>query len=291
MNEIKSWQWLILAAGLFMTLICILFAAWLTVLNIDHSLANREVIVVEAASLPEDPDIEITKTPFLPLRFPTPISFIANLLAGKIPTPVPEEVPVQPPQNEPEPVSPPEYYQIEGVASYPQWFTLDCETRTAVDWAAFFGYTIDHMEFLGRLPHSDNPDLGFVGRYDGIQGQLPPNSYGVHAAPVANLLMEYGVSARAGKGYSWEDIKMEIASNRPVIAWVVYDTVPGVPIEYTDSQGNTTIVTNFEHTIIITGYTPVSVTITDNGRYYERTLQGFLASWSALGYMAIMAGN
>ncbi len=54
----------------------------------------------------------------------------------------------------------------------------------------FLATHIDKMEFLGRIPHSDNPDIGFVGRYDGQQGQLPPNSYGVHADPIANLLNE-----------------------------------------------------------------------------------------------------
>jgi uncharacterized protein YvpB len=84
---------------------------------------------------------------------------------------------------------------------------------------------------------------------------------------------------------------MEIASGRPVITWVIYNTVPGTPIEYQDSNGNVTTVANFEHTIIVTGYTPDSVFISDNGRYYERTLPVFLASWSALGNMAVMAGN
>jgi uncharacterized protein YvpB len=292
-NEIKSWQWLILAAGLFMTLLCIVFAAWLTVQNIDHSLALQDDMVVHAAILPDNQAVVITKTPFLPFRFPTPINDPNKQVPAENP-PVPtDEEQILPPQNEPDPALafPPDYYQIDGVVTYPQWFTLDCEARTAVDWAAFFGYSIDNMEFLGRIPHSDNPDLGFVGRYDGQQGQLPPNSYGVHADPIANLLMEYGVSARAGKGFSWEDLKTEIASGRPVMAWVIYNTVPGNPIQYRDSQGNTTTVANFEHTIIVTGYTPNSVSISDNGRYYERTLQVFLASWSALGNMAVMAGN
>lgn len=276
-----------------MTLLCIVFAAWLTVQNIDQSLAQKESLVVQAAAPGENPGqpvINPTKTPFLPFRLPTSIGF--PFRATPIPETIVEET-VPPPQNEPDPALdfPPDSYLIEGVVSYPQWFTLDCEARTAVDWAAFFGIGIDENTFLGSLPHSDNPDFGFVGRYDGQQGQLPPNSYGVHADPIANLLNEFGVSARAGKGFSWEDLKIEIASNRPVIAWVIYDTVPGTPIQYQDSAGNITTVAQFEHSVIITGYTPDTVYISDNGRYYERTLQVFLASWSALDNMAILAGN
>jgi hypothetical protein len=39
------------------------------------------------------------------------------------------------------------------------------------------------------------------------------------------------------------------------------------------------------------GYTPDRVFISDNGRYYDRSLDVFLASWAALGNMAIIAGN
>lgn len=295
MNEIKSWQWLIIAAGLLMTTACIVIAAWLTIQNIDKSLAQQNQPVVQAAGLPEGsnaPVVNPTKTPFLPFRFPTSIS-IPWLQPTSAPEPVTVVEPPLPPQTVPVPIpdSLPESFYINGVVSYPQWFTLDCEARTAVDWAAFFGVSIDENEFLGRMPHSDNPDLGFVGRYDGVQGQLPPNSYGVHADPVANLLNQFGVTARSGKGFSWDDIRFEIASGRPVIAWVIYNTVPGTPIPYQDSLGNITTVAYYEHTVIVTGYTPDIVYLSDNGRYYERTLQVFLASWSALGNMAIMAGN
>lgn len=278
-----------------MTTVCIVIAAWLTIQNIDKSLAQQNQPVVQAAGLPEGPSAPVvnpTKTPFLPFRFPTSIS-IPWLQPTSEPEPVTVVEPPLPPQTVPVPIpdSLPESYYIDGVVSYPQWFTLDCEARTAVDWAAFFGVSIDENEFLGRMPHSDNPDLGFVGRYDGMQGQLPPNSYGVHADPVANLLNQFGVTARSGKGFSWDDIRFEIASGRPVIAWVIYNTVPGTPIPYQDSLGNITTVAYYEHSVIVTGYTPDIVYLSDNGRYYTRTLQVFLASWSALGNMAILAGN
>lgn len=282
-----------------MTLICIVFAAWMTIQNIDQGIARQSAPVVQAA-VPEAGTtqvfIEPTKTPFLPFRLPTSISVPRRSTdipaAPAAPTAIPEEV-IVPPQNEPDPALafPPDSYMIDNVVSHPQWFTLDCEARTAVDWAAFFGVTIDENTFLGSMPHSDNPDLGFVGRYDGIQGQLPPNSYGVHADPVANLLNQFGVSARSGKGFTWDDIRTEIASGRPVIVWVIYNTVPGNPIPYTDSEGNVTTVAYYEHTIMISGYTPDTVYISDNGRFYDRTLPVFLASWGALGNMAIMAGN
>ncbi len=280
-----------------MTLMCIVFAAWMTIQNIDQSLARRNAEVVQSAP-PEQGATQVvlnpTKTPFLPFRLPTSITVPRQPTEEPPPAPtaIPEEI-IVPPQNEPDPALafPPDSYIIDNVVSYPQWYTLDCESRTAVDWAAFFGVAIDENAFLGAMPNSDNPDLGFVGRFDGVQGQLPPNSYGVHADPVANLLNQFGVSARSGKGFSWNDLRSEIASGRPVIVWVIYDTVPGNPIQYQDSMGNITTVAYYEHTAILYGYTPDRVFISDNGRYYERSVDVFLTSWAALGNMAIMAGN
>jgi uncharacterized protein YvpB len=216
-----------------------------------------------------------------PTRTPTATPFPTE-------TPFPSLTPIQSPTIEPSPtVNVPSSYQIGGVAGHAQLFTLDCEARSAVDWAHFFGHDIDELEFLSRLPLSDNPDYGFVGVFNDERGQLPPYSYGVHAAPVAELLRNYGVNANARKGANWTDIQVEIASNRPVIAWVINHTYPGYPVEYTDSQGRTTIVARFEHTVIVTGYNESSVTLLDGDMVYVRTIQEFLNSWAVLGNMII----
>ena len=86
------------------------------------------------------------------------------------------------------------------MTGHPMISNLDCEARSAVDWAAFFGVTIDEPTFLSQLPSSDNPEKGFVGHYWDIAGGIPPNPYGVHAGPIAQLLRAYGLKANAGKG-------------------------------------------------------------------------------------------
>ncbi len=143
------------------------------------------------------------------------------------------------------------------------------------------------MDFQANLPLSDDPEEGFVGSYRGAQGQLPPNSYGVHAAPVAALLRSYGLNATAVKSLNWDDLRSEIASGRPVMVWVIYYTYPGTPVQYTASNGNTTTVARFEHTAILVGYTPTEVTLVDGGMTYRRTVDQFLESWAVLGNMAI----
>ena len=181
--------------------------------------------------------------------------------------------------------------KILSVAGRAQALPLDCESRSAVDWAAYFGTEIGELDFLSQLPESDDPDVGFVGNAHGALGQTPPNDYGVHAGPVAALLRAYGVSARAARGLSWDDVRAEIDANRPVVAWVVSQVGYGTAIEYTvPSTGRTATVVPFEHTVMVIGYGVDTVTILDGGTAYTRSLAQFMASWAALGDMAVLWG-
>jgi LysM repeat protein len=176
------------------------------------------------------------------------------------------------------------------LAGRPQSLPLDCESRSAVDWAAFFGVAIDELEFFGRLPLSDDPDAGFVGDVYGRWGQIPPDAYGVNAAPIAAVLQSYGVSARAVKGMTWDELRAELDAGRPVIVWIIGAVRDGVAVQYTaPSTGNTSLVAPYEHTVIVAGYGPDSVTVVDGGQRYSRTLAQFLSSWGVLGNMAIAA--
>jgi len=98
----------------------------------------------------------------------------------------------------------PERASVSGLAGYPQRFSLSCESRSAVDWAGFWGVSIREKRFLNELPRSDNPDAGFVGDPDGEWGNLPPRSYGVHAEPVA-ALYEQGKVRHVGAFPALED--------------------------------------------------------------------------------------
>ena len=170
-----------------------------------------------------------------------------------------------------------------------QAYALSCESRAAVDWAAYYGFSILEAEFQFSLPFSDNPDLGFVGVTTGEWGQVPPYDYGVHAAPVAELLRGYGVPALAVKNFDLDSLKNLIAQDHPVLTWVIGNVEGGVPHRYTDSQGNTVTVAAYEHVVIVIGYDDDRDTLTymNNGRYYETPASVFDNSWSVLERMAI----
>ena len=184
----------------------------------------------------------------------------------------------------------PERAYIRGVIGHAQSYPLSCESRSAVDWAAYWGVSIHERKFLAKLPRSENPNDGFVGNPHDAWGNIPPKSYGVHAEPVAALLREYGLQAEARRGMQWDEVRAEIASDRPVIVWVVGQIWRGSPVKYTAPNGHKTTVARFEHTMIVIGYGPSVVHLVDaySGQTQSYPLRNFLASWETLGNSAIV---
>lgn len=229
-------------------------------------------------------------TPFMPLRSSThsstPIKAINTVSPTATATMQPSATPKESGKQEQTEIPASAY--ISGVVGQPQWFTLDCEARSAVDWARFFGVTIDERDFLDRMPSSDDPEQGFVGYVNGPMGQLPPDDYGVHPPPVAALLSEFGLNAKAVDSMSYQELQREIASGRPVIVWIINIPFEIEPRQYTAPNGNTSVVAPFEHTWIVTGYNLYTVTVVDSEWTYNVRLRNFLERWEALGNRAII---
>jgi uncharacterized protein YvpB len=243
------------------------------------------VVVSPAATLLRYPTLppEWTKTPVPPPTFtrtprPTHTPTVTS-------TPIPTDTTT--PTLTPTPTLPKEA-RVTGVVGHRQTLSLSCESRSAADWAAYFGVTLDEMEFFNRLPVSDNPEVGFVGDVNGEWGYLPPKAYGVHAGPVADLLRAYGASAQAQRGLSWEDLQKEIIAGRPVIVWIVGHLWEGKPVTYSAEDGQTVTVARYEHTVIFTGYSATRVIVVDGENIYAQPVTTFLRSWSVLGNMAIL---
>lgn len=175
------------------------------------------------------------------------------------------------------------------VEGHPQSLPLSCESRSAVDWAAYFGVGIDEIEFFNRLPVSDNPEVGFVGDVNGSWGQIPPNAYGVHAEPVAALLRAYGVTATAMRDMTWDDAQSELRAGRPLEVWVVgHVWSSGRRYNYTAQDGQVVRVAPYEHTVLLIGYNATDVYILDGDTVYTKPIDAFLGSWAVLGNMAVV---
>jgi uncharacterized protein YvpB len=183
----------------------------------------------------------------------------------------------------------PKQAYIKGIVGHKQSMSLSCESRSAVDWAAFWGVKLGEKKFLEKLPRSDNPDLGFVGNPNDAWGNIPPASYGVHAKPIAVLLKQYGFEAQAHKQFGWEDLKAEIAAGRPVIVWVIGQMWSGKPAKIKVKDGKTVSVAKNEHTMLVIGYDPQKVFVVDaySGATQSYPKATFLKSWLVLGNMAV----
>jgi subtilisin-like proprotein convertase family protein/uncharacterized protein YvpB len=194
------------------------------------------------------------------------------------------------PTPEPQALSLPPSARIYNISGYNQSMPLSCESRSAVDWARYFGVNIGEYDFFNRLPKSDNPDAGFVGSVYGTWGQIPPNPYGVHAEPVAKVLRDLGLSAYAHKRLAWDDIRAEVATGRPVEAWIVGSANlvnSAYPVFYTAQDGHTSVVSRYEHTVLVIGYSPSEVVLLNGGSVIYRPLDTFLDSWSIMRNMAV----
>ena len=182
----------------------------------------------------------------------------------------------------------PESHYIWNILGHRQFFPIGCEASAADDWAKYFGVEVNEFAFQVRLPISDNPDLGFVGDVNGPWGQVPPYAYGVHAGPVAGVLNEhYGMNAVGVKGFTTQELKEQIAADKPVIAWVVANCTWSEPYEYTDKAGNKVITAPYEHVVIVTGYDETSFRYMNNGKFYDIPTEYFERTWSVLGNMVV----
>ena len=243
------------------------------------------MLLLSAACQPS----EVTET------YTTPIPPTATLSSSPTRTPAPTTTPTPTaePTSAPSPTVEehdfPPTAMISNISGHKQTYELGCEASAAVDWAGFFGVPIYESTFQFDLPLSDNPELGFVGNVttDGW-GQIPPDAYGVHAPPIAELLREYGLPAQAVQGMTIEEVKAELAEGNPIIAWVIGNMVYSEPVVYVDQAGNSVVVAPHEHVVILIGYDETSITYMNNGKFYAVPTDVFLTSWGVLGNMAVI---
>ncbi len=258
-------------------------------INSGEAMAEATSTVAISASQTKQP--LHTETPFQPATYTPTIT--ATPTTTFTPTPTNTYTPTLTPTataTSPPTLTPtlPSAASIQGISGRWPAYSLDCESRSAVDWAAYFGVQIDELAFFNSLPSSDNPNLGFVGNVHGAWGQIPPRDYGVHAQPVASLLRSYGLEADAVYDFNWAALQAEVAAGEPAIVWVVGRVARGTPVPYTSSDGQQTTVVRFQHTVILIGYDAQQVTVLDGDWVYQRSVQDFLDSWGALGNMAVI---
>jgi uncharacterized protein YvpB len=175
------------------------------------------------------------------------------------------------------------------MVGHPQEHNLSCESRSAVDLAAFWGVPLTEDDFFRRLPKSDNPHRGFLGDVDMPAGTMPPYGYGVYARPIAANLRSFGLDAQAHQLWTLHDLQAEIAAGRPVIVWATYDMrLPGVQ-EWTSSDGETSPIVQWQHTFVAVGYDEGGIYLIDayDAGTKQFSYEAFDAAWAQTERLAV----
>jgi uncharacterized protein YvpB len=181
-------------------------------------------------------------------------------------------------------------YILLPLVGHAQQMPLSCESRSAVDVAAYWGVHIEEKEFFNNLPKTDDPNTGFVGNVYERWGQLPPNGYGVHAEPVAGLLRAYGLPAQARYGMTIEELEAELAAKRPVILWATPRMASQEVVYYTSAAGAETFAIRYEHTVIAVGYNAGVIYVVDaaTGYLWGYSKQSLVRAWDKLNRMSVV---
>ena len=183
----------------------------------------------------------------------------------------------------------PEQAFVQGVIGHRQIRPLSCESRSAVDLAAFWGTAIEEGAFFDALPRSDNPHLGFVGDVDDQPGSLPPGGYGVYARPVAMTLRRYGLDAHSHRWLGLEPLREELAAGRPVVVWATYRMLRPEMASWVAGDGSVSVIVQWEHTFIAIGYDEEGVYLIDayDAETYYYPNDTFVAAWMQLNELAV----
>jgi len=228
--------------------------------------------------------------PMHPLTIP-PVQEVAPADHGT-PSPVASARLATTPTATPTPL--PDKVLITAVPHGRQLQNLSCESRSAVDLAAFWGVKIGEKAFFNALPKSDNPHKGFVGKVTAPPGSLPPLGYGVYAEPVAATLQRFGLDARPRYRLGLDGLRAELAAGRPVLVWITYELRFYPTQTWVSRDGDTSAIVPYEHTGVVIGYqsapaTDQGVFVTDpwDGQIKFYPYDAFEASWSRFDQMAV----
>lgn len=173
---------------------------------------------------------------------------------------------------------------LEGFPLLKQQHPLTCESS-----AASMGTRgrVTEAQIMAAMPRNPNPNLGFRGNPDGVQGTKLVD-YGVYASPVHRALVRFGyqsdILTYAGDG----TLRSYLDQGWPVVAWITYRAQPAQP-RLAWANGTQFFLVPHEHAVLVVGYDARSVTANDpwtasRARYDWRS---FNRAWGYFGDMAL----
>jgi uncharacterized protein YvpB len=145
-----------------------------------------------------------------------------------------------------------------GYPTFKQQHHLTCESS-----AASMGTRgiITESQLMAIIPRRANPNLGFRGNPDGLQGtQLI--DYGVYAAPVQKALAAYGYESAVLYYSNDSQLVSYISQGWPVVVWITYALQRAAP-RVSWANGEPFFLVPHEHAVLAVGYTGNAIIVND----------------------------
>lgn len=190
------------------------------------------------------------------------------------------------------------------VKEYTQKYPLSCEAAATSVALQYLGFGTSEDEVLGLLPYDKtpktvdgqgnitwgDPDLGFVGDYDGVYLKT---GYGIYSHPLAEAVKaKIKVHLVQGENLKLEELYQAVAAHHPVVVWVPTRFENVKPQTWKTPTGKTITWIEHEHAMVFRGYNKKENTVTlmdvHYGKYQTRTVAEFLRGWAYLGNQAVI---
>ncbi len=170
------------------------------------------------------------------------------------------------------PSSTPASKMVLKVPIYHQQHALSCEAASLRMALATFGVEMSENHLLAALARDPtprkvvgetvqwgDPDIGFVGSWDGVYLK---DGYGVYEKPIADLAQSYGFeTTKYGKNVDPKQLYESVRQGFPSVVWMPYDMVVKGRGSWVTPAGKTIPYVVTEHAVVLAG-------VDDRGVYY-----------------------
>jgi uncharacterized protein YvpB len=186
------------------------------------------------------------------------------------------------------------------VPLFSQQHALSCEAASLRMALGALGVNVEESDILDRLAHDPtprqpqfdgsviwgDPDIGFVGSFDGVFAR---DGYGVYQQPIADVAASFGVNATPSFGTDSSEAYAAVNNGLPVVVWVPYGLSVRGRGQWTTPNGKTIPYVVTEHCVVLASLTDTGVVYADpwEGAFKSADYATFEAAFAEIGNRAV----
>lgn len=181
------------------------------------------------------------------------------------------------------------------ISQFPNYPT-GCETISLLILLRYYNVLVSADDIISSLDKGSLPSL-VDGKYYGanpenefVGNPLTKYAYGVYNKPIWKVANMFKSGAYTETGKDFNEVLELVKNDRPVIVWATIAMIePYISSTWQDNSGNKVNWIANEHALVVIGYTPSSIIVSDpytgSIRYYNRDL--FISRYNYLGKRAV----